>query len=322
MSYTAQKIHNMSVAIIDELNDAGAIDANKTKEYGNRAPFLLDLWQKEMAKSGNLYKTFELSCIRKTNLLGEFDSFLMVEHAGGVDKSYEATGANCFHFGVDSAANVYIEQLIGSTWTSVVGTYIDEQTATETAFNGLIAADTTSSSFNHYRGIITATNKVRIRFSGDYYYRHTNRALCPHKFATATKVPVFKAWYKVDMPTDFKSRTQVIAEYPMWQYESDAGSKWENGNELYVQFGYEGIIRVNYVPVPVEITALTQTLEIDDVAATSGAYYLAEHYALADQNDSLARMCRDKFKSLKMDSMIQAPLSTSEIVDFYGLGGS
>ena len=322
MSYTGTEIKDMAIVIIDELSDAGTVDLNKTKEYGNRAVMLLDMWQKEISKTGDLFRTFELSCFRKKNLLGEFDSFLIIEHEGGTDQpNYTAEGVNCFYFGVDSEASVYIEQLVGGTWTGVSGTYIDEQTNVSTAFTGLINANTTTSSFNHYKGVITATGTVRIRFSGDYYYRHMNRALCPHNYPSVTKVPSFKAWYKIDMPTDFKSRTQVISEYPMWQYE-EASSKWENGNELYVQFGYEGIIRVNYIPVPIKITLLTQTIEVDDVTALSGAYYLAEHFAIADMNDELASMCRNKFKSLKIDSMVTTPLSNTEIVDFYKGGGS
>ena len=318
--YTAQKINNMAIALIDEISDTGTIDANKTKEYSARAPYLLDMWQKEMAKSGDFFKTFELSCFRKINLLGDLDSFTAVEHKD-TDLTYEADGANCFYFGVDSAADVYIEQLSNGSWVSVSGTYIDEQNKVPTAFTGLISANTSTASFNYYKGIITATGKVRIRFSGNYYYRQNCRALCPYKFISASKVPDFKAWYKIDLPADFKSRTQVVNEYTMWQYEQDTQAKWE-GKEFYIQFGYEGIIRIKYIPIPVEITSLTQTLEVDDITAMSGAYYLAEHFALADQNDEIARVCRSKFKELKVDSFMKTPLSNTEIVDVYGIGGA
>ena len=63
--YTAKKIFDRSIAIIDELSDSGLVSDAQVREYKNRAPLLLDLWQKEMAKSGDLHKTFELSCFRK-----------------------------------------------------------------------------------------------------------------------------------------------------------------------------------------------------------------------------------------------------------------
>ena len=78
--YTAQEIYDMSVVIMDELSDAGTIDVNATSEYRYKAPRLLDMWQKEMARSGDLFKTFEVSCMRKKNLLGDTSQCTPVEH--------------------------------------------------------------------------------------------------------------------------------------------------------------------------------------------------------------------------------------------------
>lgn len=325
MSYTANEIFEQAIIIIDELSDTGAVIDSQVNEYKYRAPRLLDMWQKEIVKQSDLYKTVEVSCYRKTNLLGDLYSFEAVEHIDE-DLTYETSGidgANCFFFGVDGPAEVYIEEEISGVWTNVEGSYIDEQNATETAFTGVINADTTTSSYNYYKGTITPTsqtNKVRLRFSGDYYYRCNCRALCPYKYASVSKVPDFKPWYKIEMPTDFKDKSQVIDEYPDWQYEEASHHKWEGNNELYVQFGYEGTIRIKYRPIPAKITSLTQTLEVDEITSTSGAYYLAEHFAMADMNDELARRCRQKFEQLKVDYMVKAPLSPTQIKDVYGVG--
>jgi hypothetical protein len=48
--YTGRKIFNQAIAIIDELSDTGAVDENQVSDYLARAPYLLDLWQKEMSK--------------------------------------------------------------------------------------------------------------------------------------------------------------------------------------------------------------------------------------------------------------------------------
>ncbi len=154
---------------------------------------------------------------------------------------------------------------------------------------------------------------------GTYYFRHNNRALCSYKFPSASRVPDFKPWVKVTMPPDFKSKTQIIQETANWQYDADGNHKWEGNNELYVLFSFEGLIRIKYVPVPAEITSLDQTLEIDDITATAGAYYLAEHFAMADMNSELAALCRDKYRQLKMESMLNKPLTTAEIIDVYGI---
>lgn len=311
MSYTGTEIFNMAVAVIDELSDTGAIVDSQIAEYKYRAPYLLDMWQHEMAKTGDLYKTLEVSCYRKNNLLTDVAQFQMVENTG-TDQDYTAKGVNCFYFEVDGDCTV--------TFPGLTGTYVFNG-GEETAFNETITitvpAGTTS--FLSCRGIFDSESDVTMTFGGNYYFRHNNRALSPYKFASADKVPDFKPWYKVQMPSDFKSRTQIIDEYPSWQYSEANNHRWEGNNELYVLFSYEGLIRIKYVPIPAKITALTQTLEVDEITATSGAYYLATHFAMADQNDSLAQLCRDKFRELKIDSMVRQPLSPSEIKDVYGI---
>lgn len=311
--YTADEIYSMSIVIMDELSDSGTIDANQTKEYRHKAPFLLDMFQKEMAKSGGLYKEFEISCVRKKNLLGDTLQCTPVENNGDT-QSYSAKGVNCFYFEVDGDCTV--------TFPGITGKY-SFNGGPETAFNETITITVPegTTSFLPCKGILDATADATMTFSGTYYYRHIHRALCPYKYPTADKVPDFKPWYKVTMPDDFKSRSQVINEYPMWQYEIDASHRWEGDKELYIQFAYEGIVRIKYIPIPEKITDLSQTMEIDDITATAGAYYLAEHFAMSDMNSELAARCKSKFNELKKESMLRMPLSNSEIIDVYGFGG-
>jgi len=313
MSYTAQEIYDMSIVIMDELSNSGTVDPNQTKEYRHKAPRLLDMFQKEMAKSGDLYKTFEISCIRKKNLLGDTLQCTPVENNGDT-QSYSAKGVNCFYFEVDGDCTV--------TFPGITGKY-SFNGGPETVFNETITITVPegTTSFLPCKGILDATADATMTFSGTYYYRHIHRALCPYKYPTADKVPDFKPWYKVTMPDDFKNRSQVINEYPMWQYEQDASHKWEGNKDLYIQFAYEGIVRIKYIPIPTKITDLAQTMEIDDITATSGAYYLAEHFAMSDMNDELAARCRSKFNELKKESMLKMPLSNAEIIDVYGFGG-
>jgi len=319
MSYTGTEIFALAISVIDELSESGAVNETAVKEYKYRAPYLLDAWAKENAKNSDQFSTYEVSCFRKINNLGDLSSFNAVEHTD-TDLNYETEKvSNCFFFSVDAAATVYVEELINGTWTACNGFYIT-YLGVATAFVGVINAVGNQMSYKDYKGVITPTsptNKTRLRFSGAYYYRFMNRALSPYKFQTADKVSDFKAWYRIDMPIDFKSRTQVISQYPEWIYESDTKSKWENGNELYIQFGYEGIIRVNYVPIPVKITTLTQTIAADDITVMSAVYYLAKMFAIADQNTELANVCSAKYKELKAESMAKETLSLSTIVDVY-----
>jgi hypothetical protein len=318
VAYTGTEIFNQSIAILDELSDTGTIVDSQIKEYKYRAPYLLDLWQHEMTAHGDLFKTFEISCFRKNNLLGDTVQMGMIIENNAESQAYSGIGANCFYLEVDGDCTLTFAE----DGAALSGKY-SFNGGVETAFAGTInvtvPAGTTS--FLPIRGTLTASGgNVTMTISGSYYLRHNNRALSPYKFNSVLKVPDFKPWVKITMPTDFKSRSQIISEYPSWQYQEGSSSvKWEGANELYVTFSYEGLIRIKYIPVPAKIAALTQTLEIDEITCISGSYYLAEHFAMADQNDALAARCKDKFRELKIDSMIKTPLQPSEIKDIYSI---
>lgn len=316
--YTGTEIFSQAIAILDELSDSGTIVESQIKEYKHRAPYLLDLWQREMIKNGDLFKTFELSCFRKKNLLGDTSQLGIIIENNAEPQSYSASGAYCFYIEVDGDCTLTFTE----DGTPLSGKYSFNGGA-ETAFTGTvnITVPAGTTSFLPIRGILAASGgTVTMTISGTYYFKHNNRALSPYKFATADKVPDFKPWYKVQMPSDFKSRSQIISEHPSWQYQEGSPSvKWEGANELYVMFSYDGIIRIKYIPVPTKITDLSQTIEVDDITATSGAYYLAEHFAMADMNDELARRCKEKFRELKIDSMVKTPLQPSEIKDIYNI---
>lgn len=68
MAYTVEQINNIAIAIIDEISDNGTIDVNKTKEYRNRAPYLTDIGQKELADVGGLYYISEFENNDETEL--------------------------------------------------------------------------------------------------------------------------------------------------------------------------------------------------------------------------------------------------------------
>lgn len=316
--YTGTEIFSQAIAILDELSDSGTIVESQIKEYKHRAPYLLDLWQREMIKNGDLFKTFELSCFRKKNLLGDTSQLGIIIENNAEPQSYSASGAYCFYIEVDGDCTLTFTE----DGTPLSGKYSFNGGA-ETAFTGTvnITVPAGTTSFLPIRGILAASGgTVTMTISGTYYFKHNNRALSPYKFATADKVPDFKPWYKVQMPSDFKSRSQIISEYPSWQYQEGSSSvKWEGANELYVMFSYDGIIRIKYIPVPTKITDLSQTIEVDDISAVSGAYYLAEHFAMADMNDELARRCKEKFRELKIDSMVKTPLQPAEIKDVYSI---
>lgn len=305
MSYTGTEIFECAIVVIDELSETGTVSDSQIKEYKYRAPRLLDMWQHEMMRNADKRKTYEFSNKRIPNQLGDLSRMSVIdEHID--DVIFEATGSQAYYFEVDNEATVYIEEYIDGSWTIKSTISVPKQT--------------TDNHFIAYKGLTnaSATNDVRIRFSGSYYYRISNVCLYEYSFQ-ADKIPDFVPWRKVTMPDDFKYASQVIDQYPMWQYENDTQCKWE-GNNLYISYFYEGNVRVVYVPIPIKITDLTQTLEVDEINCISGAYYLAEHFALADQNTDLANRCKAKYKELKIESAIKQPLTLQEVIDVYESG--
>lgn len=312
MSYTGTEIFNMAIAIIDELSDTGTISESQVREYKYRAPYLLDMWQKEYAKKGSLFSTVEI--IRKplVNLLGS--RFNIVEHVSD-DLTYETSEvAKSFYFKVDNECQVYVEEYVNGAWTNASGTYIQDS-GNATAFTGVITVSALTNPAM-IKGIITATGtKTRLRFSGSYYYQFCNFALYKAAFPNCARVPEYGSYIKYDMPTNFDSITQIIEENP----QIGLVHKWENSKDLYVNYDFEGILKITYKPTPTKITLITQTLEISESAAISGAYYLAEHFAMADQNSELAQRCRDKYFELKREDTKERPLSSKPITDVYGI---
>jgi hypothetical protein len=195
MSYTAQEIFEQSIVIIDELSDTGTINDSQVNEYKYKAPRLLDMWQHEAAKNGNLY--------------------------------YKEEYANT------DADNVY-------------------------------------------------------------------------------------QWTKFSLPTGFKRVKDIM----FVDDDSQPGTvdyKTFGKDDIYIYFTTTGTVKMLYIPIPAKITALAQTLEVDEDVAISGSYYLAEHFALADQNDALAQKCRNKYAELKAEDSTPSPITPQDIEDAYGI---
>lgn len=284
--------------LIDERLDTGIISDSDTKSYKVKAPSILTMGQNELIREGDLFKTHEISCSPIPNLLGE--QFKITEHIED-DLILQATGAKAYYFEIDGEATIYIEESDGTVLNT-------------------INVDNTVRSFTAYKGIITPSNPsndIRIRFSGDYYYRVTNVALYPYKFQV-DRIPDYKPWVKKVMPDNFKSVDQIIKEYPQKQYIKDADYKWEGRKDLYTSYVFNGTIRVVYRPIPAKITDLSQNLEIDDVTATTLLpYFLATHLML-EEKDDIAGYFNDRYEQLKYDFKKKPPATEEPIVDVYG----
>jgi hypothetical protein len=125
-------------------------------------------------------------------------------------------------------------------------------------------------------------------------------------------------WTKLTLPANINRIKDVIFEDADSQ-PTTINYKRFGKTDIYFYFTQTGTARVLYIPIPEKITDLAQTIEISEDCAISGAYYLAEHFAMADQNDELAARCRQKYAELKGEDNRPNPITTQEIEDVYGI---
>jgi hypothetical protein len=302
MSVTAQEVLNIVYALGNELDDNGQPD--DTTDLEVRTPGILTALQAELIKEGDIYSTYEIACKPATNLLGDTKGYEYEEFTGE-DITKEASGSvKAYYFEVSDDATVYIEDFT-SGW-NVLAT---------------ITCAPTTSGFTAYRAKVTPTTgatKSRIRFSGTNRYLFVNYALFSLPFASNGDVPTYRQLYKVTMPTDFKSVDQIVNEYPIQQYNSDTAYKWEGFKDLYVNYDYEGVIRIIYRPIPSTITALTDSLQVDDVTARSVIPWGLAMELYKEANQTKFAYFERRYREMKSLATIKQPVSEKQTVNVYG----
>lgn len=307
MATTAQQVFSIAMDLIDERLDSGLISASDTLSYNVKTPGILTLLQSELIKQGDLYSTFEIDNKPLTNLLGYTSEFDILDFTG-TEFTREANGSvKAYYFEVDRVATVYVEDYNGA-WNTL-------ETITTT---------NTPEGFTAYKGIVTPSSgatRSRLRFTGTYYYKTCNRALFSVPFAQTSDVPTYRPWVKHQMPSDFKSVSEIIEEFPERQYANTATYKWEGRRDLYINYYYVGNVRIVYRPIPTIITALTDTLQIDDVTArTVLPYGLAAHLLIKEDSD-VADFFNQRFEELKSNASRKPPAASEEIGNVYGSFG-
>lgn len=303
MSTTGTQVFSIAMDIIDERLDDGTISAADTLDYSVKTPGLLNLLQAELLKQGDLYSTHSISNKPVSNLLGDYSGFDIVAYEGD-ELTYECTGsAKAYYFEADNDATVYIEDYT-SVWNTLA----------------TVSPAPTASGFTAYSGLVTPTSgatKSRIRLGGSYYYRIVNRALFKQTFAAVGDIPVYRPWVLKQMPSDFKSVDEIVNEEKT-VYSQNAGYKWEGKRDLYMDYYFDGNIRIVYHPIPTLITAVTDTLQLDDITARKVLPYGLAAHLMINENDTVASYCNDRFEELKADANKKPPSPIEQITNLYG----
>ena len=297
MSVTGTQVFSIAMDLIDERLDTGLLSTDDTISYQVKAPGILTSLQNELIKVGEYYSTFEFDNYPKNVIIGGFN---YDEHDSEDVIKSGAGSVNSYYFEVNGPGTVYIEDYTGS-W-NVIKT---------------ITVPVTVTTFTAYSDSVTATSGAtssRIRFSGSYYYNFTNYALYSQTFYT---VPVHRPWIPVTMPTDFKSVDQVVKEYEYERYEKDGIFRWEGRDKLFINRRYRGKYRITYVPTLTTITALTDTLELDDTTCLQVLPYGLAALLLVHENPDIANFMSQRFDELKFIASKKQPASFNEMEDVY-----
>jgi hypothetical protein len=269
-----------------------------------RVPGILTALQAEHIKTGDIFSTFEIANKPVSNMLGYTSGQDYIEFLGK-DIIKEVSGsAKAYYFEVSDDATVYIEDFTGA-W-NVLAT---------------VNCVPTIGGYTAYKAKVTPTagaTKSRIRFSGTNRYVFTNYALFSAPFATDDDVPAYRPWVEKAMPTDFKSVDQIIEEYPQRQYSKSTNFKWEGKNKLFINYFYEGNIRIVYRPIPAVITSMDDVLQVDDVTARSVLPWGLATELYKDDETKFAYF-QSRYREMKALSMMKQPASEQQIIDVYSI---
>lgn len=304
MAVTVQDLYNKLLALIDNYTEDG-VEVAPADNVDVEKKFILfcDMAQKELWKQNKVTKTVEITNKPAENRLGNANLDI-IDFEGTTQYYPDEDGVDNvqgYSIEVDGDCTITYEELVGGTWTQLV--QLTPSGLTEmTTYKGVLSVSST-------------TNPVRLVISGTTHFRHMNRALWKFLYA-ASKVPAYAPWVEYDLPSDFNAIDVVVEEFPVGQYSRPAAYKIENYRDFYYDFDFEGKIRITYKPIPTTITALTDTLEIDDILAQSIIYDAAAKIGFYENKDIVNYSEQRRLES-KLDAEEDVASSPDILVDYY-----
>jgi len=305
---TVNEIFERAIALVDGITDAGIVDDANTADYKARTPFLINLFQMELIKSGELFTKYPIAYKPFKNILLGGDHFSVSEHFD-TDVTIESTDvARIYYFESDaSSGTVKIEDYNGA-WTTLATVNL-----TNIGYG-----------FTPYKALVTPTTgatKSRIVFSGSYYYRYRNVALHAEALSNISRFFDYSVRVRIPMPIDCHSIKDVIFKWYKGNYAVSPEYEVEHkGNRIEILFDreFEGEVLITYVPNPEEITAVTDDITIDDFSGNIMSYMLAEAFMNVEQNDYLAGLFKNKYQLLIAETQIKKPKPVVRIINKYG----
>lgn len=305
---TVNDIFLKARALLDEYTDEGSlIPEADVIDLQKKTIEFADMAQKELVSISDLYNTFEFANKPAPNLI-DGNTFDIVDFIGETQyypSENGVEGAKAYHIEANGdgsgTAAIEIQENQSGVWTTLVTINPTQTLVALTPFKGALTT-------------LSDTNSIRIKITGTTHFKHANRALFSYPFAD-NLVPDYRAWFKVDMPADFKNVDQIITEEP--SYNVNATYKFEKNRFLYVNYYFEGNIRINYKPIPATLTDIEDTIALDEITAQAIAYYVAARLA-PFENKELVQFFETKYQEMKFENSNDVAEAQEEIVDAYG----
>jgi hypothetical protein len=238
-------------------------------DYSNRFRALYDTAQRTIATTAKKIRKFKHISQNPipNQLYNELSAFDIVQYLD-TDIVYSALNSRAYTFKIDNVATIHIEEEISGVWTNI-----------ETIYHL-----TPTGEFTEYKGTInpsSATNNVRIRFTGLYPYNFRDVALFAYAFPNDAAIPQYQRYNIYTMPTDFFKLNRLISKGSPSEgmsYNPSDEFYWE-GNVLAVNYYHKCEYSVEYFAYPTttidDTTLDTYEFEIDDEACEAIPYFVA-----------------------------------------------
>ncbi len=196
-----------------------------------------------------------------------YDTSSIKQHLPGVDYAVELIGAKAYFLEATGPATITIdEETSDDVWSNLV----------------TITIASTVTNFTEYKGLLTpssASNAVRINFSGNYIYSYRNYILYPYAFPSALTVQQHRPRFIYNLPADFLKINNLIVRRDTRQEIEDRKFILDMKNKtISIERWVVGERILNYWRKPTYITISgvdaiddAQTVDVND----EGAYVLA-----------------------------------------------
>jgi len=173
---------------------------------------------------------------------------------------------------------------------------------------GLVDTTSTAIFLKNAPYILTSLQDELIQDS-DYYKTHT--------ITKSAETDNEGDYQEYDMPSDFQVESQIIDIKTDGLYQATTDFKWEGKGKLLIPDAYIGVVKVIYSPIPDAITALTDTMVLNDITCrTTLANGLASRL-LTNENKVLANYFNDLYMELKNKPKRNKLSSIETIKDVY-----